>query len=394
MSETYLESFENTASKGSRSVNKNYHNQTKSLHDLLSQGWDIQENEESIPSGYKNLDDCLGSGFTYGYVYSFLGKDNTSKSSFLMNLVKQMCKTNLEEVKEEWVEKYPKSGAAYAYGWPEETLKSIVDFKCKDSLKEWSKTQAAQSSLILGAFNHWQVYQKKNVNSFIYFDKEYTSESFYKRFLKGSKNIKKEAQNFSENYHSFYHKQFDEQHQSGWYYKWISEAIDSLPNPNVRVLFFDGVQCPVLLNDLGKIARDYNCVVITTSTLAKEPEIAEASKIEVVNNASFAAILKKEKFNKDWDAMKLFVVKNRHESSSSYNRMVECISESGKTAHKTNFLLFSNLKLDPKKPNIMLSNNIKDQGNLEELVRKNNSHLKDKSVFTKSYNHIISSHER
>jgi hypothetical protein len=74
--------------------------------------------------------------------------------------------------------------------------------------------------------------------------------------------------------------------------------------------------------------------------------------------------------------------------------MVECISESGKTAHKTNFLLFSNLKLDPKKPNVMLSNNIKDQGNLEGLVRKNNSHLKDKSVFTKSYNHIISSHER
>ena len=64
----------------------------------------------------------------------------------------------------------------------------------------------------------------------------------------------------------------DEQHQSGWYYKWISEAIDNLFR-NIKVSsFYDGVQCPILFEELGRIARDYNCVVITTSTLKSDSQ--------------------------------------------------------------------------------------------------------------------------
>ena len=155
-----------------------------------------------------------------------------------MNLVRQMCKTNTEKVKEEWLKKYPESTATYASAWPEGILKSIVDFKCKDSLLEWSKRQDTYNNRILEAFYHWQTYQQKNVNSFLYFDKEYTIEKFYRRFFEGSENPVEEANSFSNNYSTFYHKQFDEQHQSGWYYKWISDAIDNLFFNNIKVFIF------------------------------------------------------------------------------------------------------------------------------------------------------------
>jgi hypothetical protein len=381
MTELDLESFDKTASKGKRSVNREIHAEAKTLQELLSGGWNIEETDEFISSGYNNLDECLGNGFTAGNMYSFVGKTNSSKSSFLMNLVRQMCKTNTEKVKEEWLKKYPESGATYASAWPEEILKSIVDFKCKDSLLEWSKTQGAYSSRILGAFNHWEAYQQKNVNSFLYFDKEYTIEKFYRRFFEGCENTVEEANYFSNNYSTFYHKQFDEQHQSGWYYKWISDAIDNLFFKNIKVLFFDGVQCPILFQELAQIARDYNCVVITTSTLKPDyqskdhPSSQEADTKDIIQrHSSFVGILKKEKYSKAYDSLKLFVIKNRHKLGPNFLRMVTYKNENGKQVTKSNFVLFKNKNLVPElftTENLMLSNNIVDSGNLQKLVEKN-----------------------
>ena len=66
-------------------------------------------------------------------------------------------------------------------------------------------------------------------------------KSFTEDSLRDSENPEEEANSFSNNYSTFYHKQMDEQHQSGWYYKWISEAIDNLPFRNIKVLFYDAV---------------------------------------------------------------------------------------------------------------------------------------------------------
>ena len=393
MTELDLESFEKTESKGKRSINREINVEAKTLQELLSGGWNIEESDEVTSSGYNNLDECLGGGFTAGNMYSFVGKTNSSKSSFMMNLVRQMCKTNIEkvteELKEEWYKKYPESkdGVSVQQGiykpMPEGMLKSIADFKCRDSLLEWAKKQDTPYNRILQTFFDWQTYQQKNVSSFLYFDKEYTIQKFYRRFFEGSENPVEEANSFSNNYSTFYHKQMDEQHQSGWYYKWISEAIDNLPFRNIKVLFYDGVQCPILFEELGRIARDYNCVVITTSTLKSDSQSKDNSapqehkygfKELIQRYSSFVGILKKEKYSKAYDSLKLFVIKNRLPVCPNFLRMVTYENENGKQVTKSNFVLFKNKNLVPElftTENLMLSNNIADSGNLQKLVEKN-----------------------
>ena len=134
------------------------------MQELLSGGWNIEESDEVTSSGYNNLDECLGGGFTAGNMYSFVGKTNSSKSSFMMNLVRQMCKTNIEkvteELKEEWYKKSDsesKDGVSVQQGlykpMPEGMLKSIADFKCRDSLLEGKKQDTPYNRILQTFFD-------------------------------------------------------------------------------------------------------------------------------------------------------------------------------------------------------------------------------------------------
>ena len=112
MTELDLESLEKQNQKANARLTEKSTSEAKTLQELLSGGWNIEESDEVTSSGYNNLDECLEDGFTAGNMYSFVGKTNSSKSSFMMNQL-GILQTNIEkvteELQEEWYKKYPES---------------------------------------------------------------------------------------------------------------------------------------------------------------------------------------------------------------------------------------------------------------------------------------------